>query len=131
MNSGFVDNPIINLTQHFPTPAQLKAGVIEPAAKERIKSYLTFEGIPTEMGMKSRAEKLALYVRGCGFKKAMIGGIPCFMPVLEKALLDQGVTVCYAFSERKSQDKQMPDGSVQKVAVFEHKGFYEVEPKVN
>lgn len=124
-------NPIINLTQHFPTPAQLKAGVVEPAAKERIQSYLTFEGIPTAMGMKSRAEKLALYVKGCGFKKAMIGGLPCFMPVLEKALLDQGVTVCYAFSERKSVEKEMPNGTVQKINIFDHQGFYEVEPNNN
>ena len=56
----------------------------------------------------------------------MIGGAPFFMGILEQELKKQGIKPVYAFSQRESVDKEMADGSVQKVAVFKHLGFYEV-----
>lgn len=41
---------IMNLTQHKPTSDQVKVGVFEPLAKERVLAYLNFnDGIPTKM----------------------------------------------------------------------------------
>lgn len=117
---------IINLTQHDSTPAQKAEGVVEPMDKQAVKSLLTFNAIPTVAELSERAEKLANLARESGAPAAMVGGAPYFMSALERALTAQGVKPLYAFSVRKSVDKTMPDGTVQKCAVFEHAGFVEV-----
>ena len=117
---------ILNLTQHLCTPDQVKAGVHEPVHKDKVQSLITFTSIPTEMGMRSRAEKLAYMTKEDGYQAAMIGGAPFFMAILEDELKKQGIKPVYAFSQRESIDKEMPDGSVQKINVFKHIGFYEV-----
>ena len=116
---------ILNLTQHKATQDQLDAGVEEPVYKEKLCSYLNFDsGIPTYLGMKSRAEKLALYAKNEGYDKVMIGGAPYFMPVLEFVMKEAGLKVCYAFSKRVSEEKEI-NGVVVKVNSFKHLGFYE------
>ena len=121
-----MNDKILNLTQHMATPDQVKAGVHEPVHKDRIQSLLNFVEIPTEMGMKSRAEKLAYYAAEDGYVKAMIGGAPYFMSHLEKALKAKGIIPVYAFSARISTECEQADGSVKKVNTFKHLGFYEV-----
>lgn len=117
---------ILNLTNHSATPEQISMGVKDPVFKERINSLLTFDGIPTKAGMKSRAEKLAWYAKSEGFNYVMIGGAPYFMSTLEQVCADSGLKVLYAFSNRNVKETVFPDGRVLKEAVFEHKGFYQV-----
>lgn len=117
---------IINLTQHDSTPAQKAAGVVEPSDKQVVKALLTFNAIPTVAEMSERAEKLANLARESGAPSAMVGGAPYFMSALEQALKARGIKPVYAFSVRKSVDKPNADGTVTKVAVFEHAGFVEV-----
>ena len=117
---------IINLTQHDSTPAQKAEGVVEPSDKQVIKTLLTFNAIPTVAEMRERAEKLANLACENGAPAAMVGGAPYFMSALEQALKARGIKPVYAFSVRKSVDKPNADGTVTKVAVFEHAGFVEV-----
>lgn len=123
-------NTIVNLTQHWATPEQTAAGVIEPANRKSIQALLTFEELPSAEDMASRAELLALMVTnmelGSGSRKVMIGGAPFFMSFLEKALKKEGHQPMYAFSRRESEDQVQEDGSIRKVAIFKHLGFVEV-----
>lgn len=123
-------NEIINLTQHWATPEQTAAGVIEPANKKSIQALLTFEELPSAEDMERRANLLALMVTnmelGGGSRSVMIGGAPYFMGALERALKAEGHRPMYAFSRRESEDQVQEDGSIRKVAVFRHLGFVEV-----
>lgn len=121
-----MNEQILNLTQHFATPEQVKAGVHEPVFKSQVQNLLNFIEIPTYAGMKSRAQKLAYMCKEDGYKAAMIGGAPYFMAVLEQELKIQGIKPMYAFSTRESQEVEQADGSVRKINVFKHIGFYEV-----
>ncbi len=53
----------------------------------------------------------------------MLGGAPWLMPALEKAAHLMGLSVCYAFSKRVSEEQHQPDGTVRKVNTFKHQGF--------
>lgn len=124
---------IINLTQHEATQDQINAGVIEPSPedKKNIQELLTFEEIPSIEELERRAYGLATLVTNMGGANAshhtvMIGGAPFFMSFLEKALKSQGHRTVYAFSRRESVDQAQLDGTVKKVAVFQHLGFVEV-----
>lgn len=124
---------IINLTQHVVTPEQRDAGVIEPCKedKECIQAVLTFNELPSVDELERRAYGLATLVTNMGAPSAshhtvMIGGAPYFMSFLEKALKKVGHKPVYAFSRRRSVDQLQPDGTVKKVAVFQHLGFVEV-----
>lgn len=121
-----MEQRILNLTQHYATPAQRKVGVEEPVFRAQVQNLITFKEIPTEMGMKSRAQKLAHMAKQDGYSAAMIGGAPFFMGILEQELKKAGIKPVYAFSQRESSDKELSDGSIQKVSVFKHIGFYEV-----
>ena len=74
--------------------------------------------------LRERADTLAQIAANSGADYAMIGGAPFFQSHLENALLAQGVGFCYALSERVARDEIQADGSVRKVSVFEHAGFY-------
>ena len=124
---------IINLTQHVATAEQLAAGVIEPSVedKKNIQALLTFDNLPSVEDLEGRAYSLATLVTNMGAANAshhtvMVGGAPYFMSFLEKALKAQGHKPVYAFSRRRSVDQLQPDGTVKKVAVFQHLGFVEV-----
>lgn len=122
---------ILNLTQHQPSPEQVKAGVINPPIEEWmiVKNLMTFETLPSVEEVKERAIDIASIAAdlasgedrgdGQGFCLfAMIGGAPFFMSALETALLNAGITPIYAFSVRESIEK---DGV--KTSVFKHIGF--------
>lgn len=115
---------ILNLTQHEATIEQIKAGVIEPAAKEEVVKLLTFEELPTSGEILSRAEKLASLAEESGCRRVMIGGAPFLMSKLEAALKGKGLVPMYAFSKRVV--KEFHNGqTVCKHAVFVHLGFVE------
>lgn len=120
-NNVFENSEVMNLTQHQATDAEVQAGVTPAAPSVEIKSLLTFQDIPSREEVLERAEKLAEIA--AGYPAAMIGGAPYLMGALETALKKRDVQPVYAFSERKSMEKTLPDGSVQKTAVFEFKGF--------
>lgn len=127
---------ILNLTQHIATPDQLTAGVVDLNAPERAQliALLTVDDLPGSFEeILERAEKIAMLAT-CNnlhgddeddpcFLEAMIGGIPCMMAPLERALLDVGITARYAFSKRESLETHHPDGGVRKTIVFRHAGF--------
>lgn len=116
---------ILNMTQHKPTPDQLKVGVFDYAPK-MIGELLTFSEIPSASEMAERARTLTLITKNSGAMRVMIGGAPFFMSTLERALKEHGIQVLYAFSVRESVEKTLPDGSVVKSNVFKHVGFVEV-----
>lgn len=114
---------IFNLTQHEATPDQIRSDVVEPnwKVKDMIKCLLTFDSIPSGEEMEEKSEKLAEIASQ--YKTAMIGGAPFFMSFLEKALIRNGITPCYAFTKRITDEK---DGV--KKSVFKHEGFIIVKP---
>ena len=116
---------IVNLTQHAASSEQREQGVSEPADKERVKTLLTFEDLPTREEMIERAAELADIAVAERADSVMIGGAPFFMAPLEVALLWKGVKPLYAFSCRETMEEQLPDGGVRKTAVFRHLGFVE------
>ncbi len=115
---------IINLTQHAPTPEQAAAGVYNPTHWEAVKVLSTFDKLPTYSTCFFRAREIAQIAKASGATRAMIGGAPFFMRHLEDALHLQGIEALYAFSTRESVEQAQPDGSVRKVNVFRHTGFY-------
>lgn len=124
---------ILNLTQHFTTPEQVSAGVVEPAEedKQMIQKLLTFEDLPTSGGIQKRAEALArvaeILTKEYSHDAVMVGGAPYLMSALEKALKERGIKPLYAFSRREVVEEQLPDGTVKKTQVFKHLGFVEVK----
>ena len=118
---------ILNLTQHKATPDQIAAGVVEPADKAAVQAALTFDTLPHPGQVHTRAETLAQFARMSGCRSAMIGGAPFLMAELEKALWSWEVRPLFAFSVRVSTEQAQPDGSVRKVAVFQHGGFVGME----
>ena len=114
---------IINLTQHNATESQIKDGVFEPTDKSAVKNLLTFNTIPSKEEMQKRAEALAKIASESKAEFAMVGGASYFIPVLEKALNKAGVKPIHSFTERKSIDKTLENGEVQKVSIFEHIGW--------
>lgn len=117
---------VINLTQHRVTPEQAKEGIFDlsEGLREKLVNLLTFPADYCREDLEKAAEAIVEIVKTVDCLRAMIGGLPAFMPVLEKALIKEGVAVCYARSERVSVDQAMPDGSVRKVATFKHAGLY-------
>ena len=116
---------IINLTQHAATKAQLDNGVFDFLTDEQKSTILNFEVIPTKAELTRRAHALANIAKDCGASAAMIGGAPFFMGELEKVLKLSGVKPMYAFSKRDVLEMAQADGTVKKIAVFEHLGFFE------
>lgn len=55
--------------------------------------------------------------------QVMIGGALFLMPHLERELKALHIQPLYAFTKRESVEKTLPDGSVEKVAVFHHAGW--------
>ena len=100
-------------------------------AKALANLALTLVG-PREERDEAEAAEREAYAAFCAAEverkatRVMIGGLPPLMAHLERALLQVGLTPCYARSERESVEETLADGSVRKVAVFRHLGFYEV-----
>jgi hypothetical protein len=113
---------IINLTQHIGTPEQ-GCEELEENLRKEVLGLITFDEIPSNEEMCSRAERIAKIASIHGADVAMIGGAPYFQRPLEEALLFVDIEPVYAFSKRESVDTVQPDGSVRKISVFKHIGF--------
>ena len=107
---------IKNLTQHAPTESQVQAGVT--GVDEHALKYLNFSTPPSVEEINDRAYAIAC--RAAGYDDAMIGGAPYLMPALVAALHQAGVQPLFSFTERKSEEQTLPDGTVRKVSVFAH-----------
>ncbi|MDQ6964502.1 MAG: hypothetical protein Q9M13_06240 [Mariprofundales bacterium] len=120
---------ILNLTQHYATAEQIADGVVEPSEMDKgmIKDALTFTARPSLCEVQSRAEMLALYAAGGGYKAAMIGGAPYLMAALDRELTARRVMPVYAFTLRESAEETLADGSVRKVTQSRFDGFVGAE----
>ena len=116
---------IINLTQHAATDEQLAHGVFDLLGSNLayIKKLLTFSAAPTAEELASVAVKIAAIAAESSARSAMIGGAPYLMAPLEIALRLRHIQPLYSFSERCSVETTLPDGSIQKTAVFRHAGW--------
>lgn len=121
-----MENKILNLTQHSATFEQVNDGVydLEYDELQELKRLLTFTSLPTYEEVNKRAQAIAQFA----YKRqqnglVMIGGALWLMYPLIKALANVGLTPIFSYSERESEEEEMPDGSVRKIAVFKHKGF--------
>ena len=127
----FAIEPVINLTQHEPTPDQ-KAIIhnwvdLTDAEKASIKKNLTFRPQEvTKYVIMGRAAMLATLAKTKGAKYAHIGGAPYLMAHLESCLIQAGITPLYSLTERVTEEK-IVDGEVVKTSVFKCAGFYAVE----
>lgn len=120
---------IINLTAHPATPEQVAAGVfdLQGEALEGLKVLLTFDAPPSKDELRQRAIAICALAEDyhAAVPAAMIGGAPFFMGALETQLRRLGIQPLYAFSTRVVEEQTLPDGSIQKLAVFRHLGFVE------
>jgi len=122
------NQPILNLTQHTPTPEQLAAGVIEPSLeeKEQIRKLLTFEKPPSISEMEDRAFRLAHIVKEKGLTFALIAGAPYFMPILVAVLKNNNIIPLFSFTRREAKEEHLPDGTVKTTYRFKHVCFITV-----
>jgi len=120
--------PILNLTQHWATPAQKAQGVFEPPDKAAVKHLLTFPTPPSREETERRAEALAEIAASTGVKRVMIGGAQWLIAPLTAALVRRGMEPVFAFSRRVAKDLQQPDGSVKREFVFKHVGWVPAAP---
>jgi hypothetical protein len=133
--------PIVNLTQHPATQEQKDAGVRDVASENqsKLRQLLTFDTLPTVQDLRGRASQLfQLFEEETlndnwettqdQWPSVMIGGAPYLMSHLEECFLPLGISVLYAFSQRRSVEEQQADGSVVKRTVFVHEGFVSNDP---
>jgi hypothetical protein len=143
---------ILNLTQHQASAEQKAVGVVDlpEPFKSELVNILTFNELPSADEVKSRARAISdLVVEFCmdnnspvrdevkaimkngeldkkEFRKLnlafMIGGALWLMKPLIEELEGIG-TPLFAFTKRVVEEKVLPDGSVEKKAVFKHEGF--------
>lgn len=128
-----VGSVIWNATQHLATPEQREQGVVDlPAkAREKLCQLLTFEELPSSIQLRGRSISVVGLLADAGAKcgdRVMLGGAPFFMEALSRNCRECALVPVFAFSRRESVEKQMPDGSTVKTAVFRHLGF--VEPAI-
>lgn len=129
--TNFHFETILNLTQHVATEEQILAGVCGLGSDTvELKKLLTFTSLPSKEEVEDRAlsiARLAEEVQSslgetCG---AMIGGAPYLMGPLAEALKSHGITPLFSFTERRSVERALPNGEVEKTSVFLHVGFVE------
>ena len=116
---------IINLTNHQATPNQLEAGVVEPAElREAIKPLLNVDLLDGVENIRLQAKEIARLVSEAGdYKVAMIGGQLELCNALVVQLTALGIQPVTAKSLRTSKEVHNDNGTVTKVAVFNHEGF--------
>lgn len=104
---------------------------VNDADREELSVLLDFDHAPSREEIEERARQITElakhYQEEQGMERAMIGGAPWLMAVLESALYKARIEPVYAFSLRESAEVTLPDGSVKKTLVFRHRGF--VYPK--
>ena len=123
-----MDKFLINLTQHTMTTEQVaelalhEIDVLDVKVNETIQSFITFNWLPSEDELVTRAEGVAGLAEELGATHALIGGAGYFMPYLECALKQRGIRPLHAFTLRYVVEN-VHNGQVVKTSVFRHKGF--------
>lgn len=119
---------IYNLTQHTLTEEQVKDGLLElqPEQAARVRTLLTFDTLPTAAEVQERAQQLAELAAAAGAEGAMLGGAPFLMGPLGSSLRRHGIRTFFAFSQRRSTEVHLADGTVEKRCVFCYEGLIEV-----
>jgi hypothetical protein len=101
--------------------------VVDLSVEKRsaLTELLTVDVMPTRRELLERCASIAKLASSVeGARKAMVGGAPAMMRPLEDALFAYGIQAVFAFSKRESIDQPQPDGSVRKVAIFRHAGWW-------
>ena len=118
---------ILNLTQHPSTPSQKNEGVfdLDETDFQKLKELLTFETIPKENENNERAKKITEIAKQYKIKKAMIGGALWLICPLITILKENNIEPMFSFSKRETKEIKKDNASdvVEKVSIFEHKGF--------
>lgn len=123
---------ILNLTQHRATPEQIAQGVADlpEAQRQELHNLLTFEEAPSCGEVWRRALAIARLCdtvipdEGTDTFRAMIGGAPFLLTVLEQVLHEEcGLGSCFSFSKRVSAEITGANGEVVKTSAFKHVGF--------
>ena len=118
--------PILNLTQHVGTPAQVADGLIEPTAddKSALKQLLTFEELPEQMrAIVQRVDGIIRIADKYSVKYVMIGGAGYLMHTLVDGLKFHGYRPLHSFTRRVVVEHDNGDGTIAKQSIFEHVGW--------
>ena len=122
-------NKIINLTQHAATPSQIADGVIDLDSQTllQLKEFLTIDELPTAQDLKYRAMQILVLALDLSQKYEtldfMLGGHLDLMSFVHAEFFRVGLKPRSSFSKRNVIETQQPDGTVSKVAIFEHIGW--------
>ena len=124
------ERKIVNLTRHEATPSQVDAGVVElsPEKRQDLPGLLTFRakdfmGATREEIQNLLANRATMIAgKAAGYKEALVGGAPYFIPHICYALKQRGITPLFSFSERVAEERII-EGKVAKTIYFEHKFF--------
>jgi hypothetical protein len=133
---------ILNLTQHNPTDEQVAAGVFNFGNQDEMKRILTVKIADPLFGIANVSHACAnehlWQLTGGLFSDfvlparkefpedfaVMVGG---FAPLVERVIVrckQHGIQCLYALTDRVVSEEVQEDGSVKKVAVFKHCGFF-------
>lgn len=110
---------ILNCTIHEATEKQKQMGIVTPVHAEKIKQAILFQEPPTLERIDYAITVILEAMKENHCDTAMIGGAPFLQGYLEEALLNNGFQVAFAFTQRKSIEKVMENGEVEKVSYFD------------
>jgi len=122
---GF-NNPILNLTQHPATDAQIDAGVVNVTEADLVtlRNALTFDEPPTRLELIRRRRIIMKIASKYNCLRVMLGGAPYLCTELDLCFSLDGYAVLYSFSKRVSIEFTDSDtGEVTKTNVFKHIGW--------
>lgn len=118
---------VCNLTQHHLTDEQVldlyRRGFDVSDIHECVGLTETFHTLPSRPEMKVKAARTANWANDLGYRAAIMGGAPYYMPYLEGALEYHGIKSIYAFTKRVVSEIPGEDGGVIKKSVFKHDGW--------
>lgn len=119
---------IANFTQHTATPEQIKDGVVEldETQKSLLAPNLNFKELPHYSDVMMSANIILSMARDFGYDAIMVGGYPALMMALGLAKEGHNIRIFFAHSDRVSEERTMPDGTVRKITVFKHIGLVEM-----
>lgn len=119
---------IHNLTQHQATQEQRYDGVTDfsPSQQKELRALLTFDELPDDRSVQARADELTNWAVAHGVTAAMLGGAPFLMPALADRFKQHGIRTFFAFSRRRSAERERKTGEVEKYSVFVYEGLVEI-----
>lgn len=116
----------LNVTNHKLTPEQLEdlRGIEVVELPEELKACW---GNVTPFNYKALVKELNYYINK-EFNASDMILVAGFMPAvaeLVKILKDKEYNVVYSYTKRVADEKLNDDGTITKVSVFRHQGFYQ------